>query len=196
LPKLGCVECDISQEIKGRLIAATVSRSASGEYYVSLCCTDVEEKELPKTNCSVTIGVGEHGYIETSEGKRYANHKNLQKTQKQIKKAQKELSRKTRGSQNRERARVRVAELYEKLANQRKDALQKMTTELVRNYDEITVKKQSSGDVASSRGDVSRVEIVTWYEFVRQLEYKCRWYGKTIIKDGEANGAEIHSRTD
>ena len=190
LPKLDYVECEVSQGIEGRIIAATVSRVASGKYYVSLRCTDVGEKAMAKTARSVEIEVGEHGYIVTSDGKRYENHGGLAKTQKRINRAQRELARKASGGENREKARIRLAELYEKLTNQRNDTLRKLTTEIVRNYDAIRVKNQRARDVVKNCGNVNHVEIITWYEFVRQLEYKCRWYGKELVKT-EAEGQKV-----
>ena len=109
LPKLGLVKCHISKEVKGRILSATVSQNPSGKYFVSLCCTDVEMETLPTTGAMIGIDMGLKAFAITSDGVEYPNHKHLTKSQKKLAKLQRQLSRKSKGSNRREKARVKLA---------------------------------------------------------------------------------------
>lgn len=98
LPKLGFVKCRVSKEVKGRILSATVSLSSSGKYFVSLCCTDIEIEQLPSTGSVVGIDMGLKAFATTSDGVEYPNHKYLAKSQKKLAKLQRQLSRKSKGS--------------------------------------------------------------------------------------------------
>ena len=139
LPKLGLVKCHISKEVKGRILSATVSQNPSGKYFVALCCTDVEMDPLPSTGAVAGIDMGLKAFVITSDGAEYPNHKYLSKNQNKLGKLQRQLSRKTKDSNRREKARLKVARLHERIANQRADMLHKLSTSLVRNYDLIAI---------------------------------------------------------
>ena len=113
------------------MLSATVSQEASGKYYVSLCCTDVDIKPLPKTGAAVGIDLGIKDLAITSDGVKYDNLHSYRRNLKKLARLQRQLSRKSKGSCNREKARVKIARLHEHIANQRNDAIHKMTTQLV-----------------------------------------------------------------
>ena len=137
LPKLGVVRCAASKKVAGRILSVTVSQAPSGKYFVSLCCTDFEIAPLPKTDAVVGVDLGIKDLAITSDGMKFPNNKYTYKAEKKLARLQRRLSRKSKGSHNREKARVKVSRLQEHIANQRRDNLQKLTTELVRNYDVI-----------------------------------------------------------
>lgn len=112
------------------------------------------------------------------------NPKYLKKSLTKLAKLQKELSRKTKGGSNRNKARIKVARQYEKISNQRKDFLQKLSTELVKNNDIICIETLKVKDMVENQNHnfAREVSDVSWYEFTRQLEYKANWYGKQLIK--------------
>lgn len=139
LPKLGKVQCRISKEVKGRILSATVSQNPSGKYFVALCCTDVEIEPLPSTGTIVGLDMGLKSFAITSDGVEYPNHKFLTKSTRKLARLQRQLSRKSKGSKRREKARVKVARLQEHVANQRNDTLHKLSTQLVRDYDLIAI---------------------------------------------------------
>lgn len=139
LPKLGLVKCAVSKEVKGRILSATISQAPSGKYFVSICCTDVYIEPLPKTGAVVGVDLGIKDLAITSDGVKYPNNKYTYKAEKKLARLQRQLSRKSKGSHNREKARIKVARLHEHIANQRRDNMQKITTELVRNYDVICI---------------------------------------------------------
>jgi putative transposase len=184
LPKLGWVKTRDNQVPEGRVLNATISQDPSGKYYCSLCCTDVEIKLLPLTNSQIGIDLGIKDFAITSDGVKYSNPKYLQQSLDKLAKLQRELSRKTRGGSNWNKVRIRVARQYEKITNQRKDFLQKLSTELIRENDVICIEDLSiSKMIQDNKKDMRRnIGDVSWYEFTRQLQYKAGWYGRKVIK--------------
>lgn len=181
LPKLGLVKCRVSRQAQGRILSATVSQTPSGKYYVAICCTDVDIAPLEKTGKAVGIDVGIHDLAVTSDGVKYTNPKHYEKSLKKLARIQRQLSRKSKGSNNREKARAKVARLQEHIANQRNDALHKLTTELVREYDIIFIEDLTSKEMMKDHKMARMVSDASFYELRRQLNYKASWYGKKLV---------------
>ena len=182
LPKLGYVKVRDKQIPQGRILNATISQEPNGHYYCSLCCTDIEFSQYPKTNKNVGIDLGIVDFAILSDGIKIKNPRFYEKSEKKLAKLQRELSRKTIGGSNWNKARIKVANLQKHISNQRKDFLQKLTTNLVKQYDIICIEDL---DVQSMRETDSKVRNkhvldVSWSEFRRMLAYKSTWYGKIL----------------
>ena len=182
LPKIGEVKCRGLRPIQGRILNATISKSASGKYYISFCYElEQDLPKLPTTGAVVGLDLGIRSFAVSSDGVEYPNPKYLQRSMKKLIRLQRQLSRKTKGSKNYEKARIQYARLHEHIVNQRKDMQQKLSTELVQQYDVICVEGMQIQNLLKKSAFAKFIADAGWGEFRRQLAYKADWYGKKTI---------------
>lgn len=189
LPKFKeAVKIKISREIIGRITKSTVSKNASGEYYISILAND--ELETPNkpalTNKNEVLGidVGIKDFCVTSEGEVVENQKFLRSKQERLKLLQRKLSHKQKGSKNREKAKLKVARLHQRIVNLRTDFLHKLSTRLVRENQAIAREDLNVKGMMKNHCLARSISEVAWNQFDSMTKYKTDWYGKWFLEIG------------
>ncbi len=160
----------------------TVRLHPSGRWHISLRFDDPTIKPLPVTDKAIGIDLGISSLLITSDGEKVSNPKHLKKHYRKLRQAQKSLSRKQKGSKNREKARRKVARIHAQITDTRKDHLHKLTTQLVRENQTIVVEDLAVKNMVKNPKLAQAISDASWGEITRQLAYKCRWYGRTYIE--------------
>lgn len=183
LPKVGAVKTKLSRTFEGRILNATVSRSASGKYFVSLC-VELDKESLPQPNSGGKIGldVGLSQFLTDSNGNTVDNPRVLKRLIRKLVREQRRLSRKMPRSVNRSKARIRVARVHERIANIRKDFLHKLSTRLTDENQVIAVESLSVKNMMRNHRLAQAIADVSWSKFFRMLEYKADLRGGKVLK--------------
>lgn len=186
LPKVGFVTFRNYEDIdwSARVIKhVTVSRSRVGKYYASILVEETVPKALPTSESEIGIDLGLNEFCVTSDGDVVANPRFLKESETRIADLQRAFAKKRKGSKRREALRLRIACEHEKVANRRKDFLDKLSTRLLREnqtvaVEDLDVLEVAEGDNAKSEHDTA------WRIFLNKLQYKAEWYGRTIVLVG------------
>lgn len=167
--------------VEGIVKFSTISKEPTGEYFVSIT---VEKNilELPRTDKIVGIDLGIKDLVICSDKTTYKNPKNTYKYQAKLKRFQQHLSRKVKGSNNRNKSRIKVTKIHKKITNSRKDTIHKITTNLVKTNDVIIMETLKAKNMVKNHKLAKAISDACFGEIKRQLEYKCSWYGKFLVK--------------
>ncbi|WP_214789210.1 RNA-guided endonuclease TnpB family protein [Exiguobacterium sp. s21] len=185
LPKVGFIRFTQHRGFDGEIRSATVSMTRTGKFFVSLL---VEQDDEPWVPAEHTVGIDlglVHFATMTNDDlvmEKIANPRNLRKAEARLKWAQRALSRKKPGSRNREKARLLLAKKHEQVRNRRHDFLHKLSRRIVDENQVVVVETLRPREMMQDRRLAKAIGDAGWGEFVRQLEYKCKFYGRTLIK--------------
>jgi putative transposase len=169
------------RELKGEIKSATISKNPTGKYYISFLCVVEKPTKHKKTGKVIGIDLGLKDFIITSEGQRYRNPKFTKKYEIKLKRKQRILSRKQKGSKGRDKARIAVAKIYEKITNSRNDMQHKVSSKLVRDYDLIAIEDLNVKGMVKNHKLSKAISDVAWSSFVTKLKYKAQWNDKEVI---------------
>ncbi len=187
LPKIGLIKTILHQKFNGLLKTATVSVTNTGKYFISVLVDDgLKEPEQVPFNSKTTIGidVGLTSFLVTSDGDKIDNPKYLKNALARLKHFQQSVSKKVKGSNNRRKAICKVAILHERISNQRSNFLHQYSYKYVSENQAIAVETLNITGMLKNHCLSRSISDVGWSEFFRQLEYKCNYYGKTLLKIG------------
>lgn len=183
IPKVGWISFKDKSNFNGlkKINNITISKSSSGKYFASISAeVDIEAFAKTKKSCGVDLGLKD--FCILNNGTKFENPRFFVNNQRRLKLLQQSLSRKVKGSKNYFKARAKLAKFHEYIVNCRKDYLHKISIQLVREYDIICIETLQVKKMLIENDNAKDISDVSWYEFVRQLEYKCLWYGKTLSK--------------
>jgi putative transposase len=159
----------------------TVSRDPAGRWFVSLLVEDPTVKPLARAVSTVGIDAGLTALVTLSTGEKVANPRHEHADRARLAKAQRALANKQRGSANRAKARVKVAHIHARIADRRRDHLHKLTTRLVRDNQAVVIEDLAVRNMARNHSLARAISDAAWADLRQMLEYKCAWYGRTLL---------------
>ena len=181
LPKFSPIRMVMHRPIEGIVKHVTVSKTLAGTYYASLCC-ECEVPEPEYTGRIIGIDLGVKDFLVTSEGERVPAPKYLRQAEKRLRRFQRTLSRRQKGSKGREKARLVVARQHEHVTNQRADFLHKLSRRMVDENQVICAESLNVKGMLRNHHLAKSVSDCGWFEYLRQVRYKGAWHGCDLLQ--------------
>ena len=182
IPKVGRVKARITRTIQGRITSATIKQTPSGKYFIVFTCSDIPEPPKSKDGKAIGIDLGIKTLVTTSDGEKIESVPDTRKLEKKLAREQRKLSRKKKGSNNRKKQKIRVAKVYEKIANKRKDHLHKVAAKIVSENQVICAETLTIGGMMKNHHLAKSIANQSFATILGFLEYKAREKGKTFVQ--------------
>lgn len=186
-PKLGKLKTVVDRKFDGEIKSVTISRDPSGKFYASVLVETGKPLKHPESyNAESVIGLdlGLNHFATLSSGEKINNPRFLKASLRKLAREQRRLDRKQKGSNNRNKQRVKVALVNERVRFQRQDFLHKLSTRLIRENQAVALESLNIAGLLQNRKVARSIRDAGWGIFVSMLEYKASWHGKTILKIG------------
>lgn len=175
------IKINLHRKLIGKFITASIVKTKTNKYFVNIT-VELDIKLLSKSKNDIGIDFGIKNFLITSNGEVFDNKHFYKKIESKLKYLQKQVNKKVKGSNNKNKARLKVAKLFEYISNCKKDYLHKISTQLIHENQTIYIEDLNVKGMLSNHNLAKSIQEMSWYEFVRLLEYKAKWYGRNLIK--------------
>ncbi len=190
---LGRFKLFLSRPVEGDIKTVTIRRTSTGKWFASFSCDNVPAREYPATTREVGIDVGIKSFCVDSDGSQINNPEYLKQSLKLLRRRQRSLSRKKKGSNRRNKARLLVTSAHEKIANQRKDFLHKLANYYIQRYQTIYIEDLNIKGMVRNRHLARSISDSSWGMFFNMLSSKAEEAGRTVVKVPPHNTSQICS---